>query len=1014
MVSKIKACTSLLLTWVLSCNLLAQQYPSAHYTTSEGLPNNAIRALYNDSRDLLWIGTENGVAIRENGAFRNFTTADGLAFNSCWAIAEDILGNIWLGSYGGGLSFFDGEKFTAFGTAEGAFDGRIRTIYPYKDDVFIGTENGVAIINILTHEVTIIPESIFDSPQSYVSGFFEYEDRVFFTTYGVGLHEIIFSDNRVSAKKINDQKLIYSIGLIDGKLFTSDKELLNELSLENFIKGEDPENTYGLTIFWDFIKIPSGEILGAAWGIFSKNGGVYHLKDGQLTSMEVRYGIPSKEVLQLEFSPKRNKLFIGTKDQGLFVIRLDDGLIYHESDQYEIINIQELGTTQLLLQENGLKFTKKDQNSDLLISNQVFKEIQKRYYRSGMKVPKFEDDFFELRADIKASAIEFYGMQIHQNLAWVNTSIGIYAFNEQGGCLKYLPIHTYQFSFTEEGKLVETNPYGGVRIYEDLDRLHYQYYSKDLPSTPTQVTGIAASNGSLYFASVFTGLYEWNGKEFISYLDQGIWSELKLKHIKAYQKDQLVLASEFGSIFIVETKPSFRIVQEITRDKISGKNILFLESFEGHLLIGTEKGVNIYFEGNIRLINDENGINLTSFNQPSLLGSSLYLPVNQGYYHLSLNKILAPEPRQFDLGIGRLTINHDPAPESDYSWFKYKKKSITLSHQNNTIYLDLKPEGSVFPDQLQYRYRLKSDASWSPYTYDRSLAFPYLPTGKYILEVEVLDTHTGSVNSFRLLTIQVNPPFYLNPWLIGFSLLALILVGIGIYQNKIKNYRKNEQKRISIQNRINDLKIEALRSQLNPHFIFNAINSIQYYILNNQEEDAVEFLGKFSKLMRQTLDISSKKLITLQDDITFIQSYIDIENERIGNRLHWKINFDFIKDEKDLINLKNYLVPPMLTQPFVENVFVHAFSRQHPNPELTISYYTHQEGILKCEITDNGRGIQEKKKASLHESRGVQLIEERINLVLQNPEIKPVTMTSQPDKGTQVTLLIPYEKAPPK
>ncbi|SNS10345.1 hypothetical protein SAMN06295967_103185 [Belliella buryatensis] len=1009
---KLKAAALLLLTGVLSMTLFAQQYPSMQYTTADGLPNNSIRALYNDSRDLLWIGTENGVAVRENGTFRNFTTADGLAFNNCWAIAEDILGNIWLGSYGGGLSFFDGVKFTAFGTADGTFDGRIRTIYSYKDDIFIGTENGVAIINISTLEVTVIPESIFDNQQSYISGFFEYEDRVFFTTYGVGLHEIIFSDNHVSAKKISDQKLIYSIGLIDDKLFTSDKELLNKFPLDNFIKGEDPENSYGSTIFWDFLKIPSGEILGAAWGIYSNNGGVYHLKYGQLKSMEVLYDIPSKEILQLEFSPKRNKLFVGTKDQGLFVIRLDDGLIYHKSDQYKIINIQELGSSQLLLQENGMQFTKKDQNGEFLIPNQTFKEIQSSYYSSGKKIPKFEDDFFELKADTKASAIEFYGMQIHQNLAWVNTNIGIYAFDERGKCLKYIPIHTYQFSFTKEGKLVETNPYGGVRIYEDLDKLIYQYYSKDLPTTPTQVTGIAASNGSLFFASVFTGLYEWNGKEFISYLDKGIWSELKFKHIKAYKKDQLVLATEFGSIFIVETNPEFRIVQEITRDVISGKNILFIESYEEHLFIGTEAGVNIYHEGNVRLINNENGLKLASFKQPSLLGSSLYLPVGLGYYHLSLDNILTPEPRQFDLGIGKLTINHDPAPESDYSWFKYKKKNITLSHRNNTIYLDLKPEGSIFPDQLQYRFRLNSNTPWSPFTFDRRLAFPYLPSGNYTLEVEVLDTHTRLSSNFYLLNIQVNPPFYLNPWFISFILIGLILIFVGIYHNRIRNYRQEEQKRIAIQNRINDLKIEALRSQLNPHFIFNAINSIQYYILNNQEEDAVEFLGKFSKLMRQTLDISSKKLITLLDDIKFIQSYIEIENERMGNRLHW--NIDFIVDDKDLSDLKNYLVPPMLIQPFVENVFVHAFSRQHPNPELTISYYIYQEGILKCEITDNGRGIQAKNKVSLHESRGVYLIEERINLILQNPDLKPVTLTSQADKGTKVTLLIPYEKAPPK
>ena len=157
----------------------AQTVPSKNYTTLEGLSNNAVKSLFLDSRGLLWIGTENGVSLLQSGKITNFYESDGLAFNSCWAITEDNQGNIWFGSYGGGISKFDGSKFIPLGIPEGLLDGRIRHFFPYKNKIFIGTENGLSIIDINTHQVIGIQESISDNPQSYISGFFLHQDYLY-------------------------------------------------------------------------------------------------------------------------------------------------------------------------------------------------------------------------------------------------------------------------------------------------------------------------------------------------------------------------------------------------------------------------------------------------------------------------------------------------------------------------------------------------------------------------------------------------------------------------------------------------------------------------------------------------------------------------------------------------------------------------------------------------------------------------------------------------------------------
>jgi len=171
---------------------IAQQIASFNFTTADGLPNNAVRSLLVDSRGILWIGTENGISKLENGVFQNFYESDGLGFNSCWAIAEDKNGNLWFGSYGGGISVFDGKKFHVFTIEDGLADSRIRHFYSYQDKMLIGTEDGVSVADLQTFEISSIPGSVRNNDLNYTSGFFEADNRLFYSTYRSGSYEILW------------------------------------------------------------------------------------------------------------------------------------------------------------------------------------------------------------------------------------------------------------------------------------------------------------------------------------------------------------------------------------------------------------------------------------------------------------------------------------------------------------------------------------------------------------------------------------------------------------------------------------------------------------------------------------------------------------------------------------------------------------------------------------------------------------------------------------------------------
>jgi sensor histidine kinase YesM len=155
-------------------------------------------------------------------------------------------------------------------------------------------------------------------------------------------------------------------------------------------------------------------------------------------------------------------------------------------------------------------------------------------------------------------------------------------------------------------------------------------------------------------------------------------------------------------------------------------------------------------------------------------------------------------------------------------------------------------------------------------------------------------------------------------------------------------------------------------------------------------------MGEFSKLIRQTLNNSSKQKINLADEIKYLQTYIRLENMRFKNAIAFKWNCT------NDIDTHEVLIPPMLLQPFIENVFVHAFDNQSVNPTLEVTFKI-DDAILICEIKDNGKGMSTENINKLNHSKGIGLVKERITL-FQKDIVEPVTINSILNKGTTVII----------
>ncbi len=244
-----------------------------------------------------------------------------------------------------------------------------------------------------------------------------------------------------------------------------------------------------------------------------------------------------------------------------------------------------------------------------------------------------------------------------------------------------------------------------------------------------------------------------------------------------------------------------------------------------------------------------------------------------------------------------------------------------------------------------------------------------------------------------------------NTWLIGMAIFLCFLV-IAIYFI----YKFQRQKTIIASQNAHLLKQKLLISQMNPHFIFNALNAIQNFILKKDPLAASGYLANFSTLVRMILDFSRKDFIDLQSELKFLKNYLDLQQLRTNNNFEYRFEFDETV-EPDLI-----AVPPMLTQPFIENAIEHGgFDAQ--NKGLIIIRYKINGDDLTCEIEDNGIGMENSlgiktKKSSTHESLALKITEERIETLYPTKQNKGIQILDKknisPDKsGVLISFTIP-------
>lgn len=391
--------------------------------------------------------------------------------------------------------------------------------------------------------------------------------------------------------------------------------------------------------------------------------------------------------------------------------------------------------------------------------------------------------------------------------------------------------------------------------------------------------------------------------------------------------------------------------------------------------IVTDVNENVFFSSNAGLhvfvkkhhkvikLNTTDGLPSNSLHNAFKLleNSNLLVGFENKFTMIDLKGVLESQLRD-KFEITKVLINGEVFPTTN---------KLILSKDQNNISIYFSTFSYLDKSKIFYKYRINKE-EWIDLGNQSALMFNYLPPGTYHIEVVAIDHLGNQQNKVLNFTIDKKPAFTQSNLFYGLLTLFVLLLVFVLFKYSV--YRKTKEKHYQL--KVKEAEMKMLRAQMNPHFMFNTLNSINSYIIQNKTDDASKYLGTFSKLMRNILESSKQQFIPLVQEIKTTKLYLQLEAVRLDHIFDFKIIID------DLINIDEVLVPPLIVQPFAENAIWHGL-RHVTNRKgiLVIRFMIKSEDTLLIEIEDNGIGRKKSNELKInkkHQSYGVQITEERI------------------------------------
>jgi len=996
---------SLLLTIVVQG--YSQKYSFVQYSVKDGLAQTQVYAISSDDEGYLWFGTAGGVSKFDGENFNNYSSANGLVNNVVIDI-KSHQGYTWIIT-SKGITSIKGNQINSFDLLEVINGSSIScaTISKARASLIIAIKNQeIMEIPILDSGELDLNNTInLSSPLgagSKVRNLFEDNTgKIWVASKGfVGFLDesfgpemewksimIEYSNNNVSDIK-QDKEGNYWISVYDEGLYMWNNKLVQQYTIEEGLNSNLIRSIY----------IDKEDRVWTA----SKNG--VSLIDGErIASFTSKNGLPNNSVEKI-FEDNEGNIWLASDGSGVFRYTSDEFVVFDKSnglgsDYVMTITEDQEGKKWFgtygngVSSWNGKSFEYYNVENQKLCNNVVWSSLTDRennlwfgtsnglMFFSENEITTFKDE--EWMPSNKITSL--YDNSSDSLELWVGSSKGLSILKSREGKIvgvdKEMPLRNIRAIEKGINSQVWLGTSKGVYV-TDGNFLEPWIYNDKLDDKV--VYAIENYKDSLWFIGTSNGLYATDGIHVDRISLSDAYSSNYINFIKIENDKYAWIGTNFG-IFEIDLSLFFKDIKNGIKQHTENSGIASVETnlnavFEdkqGQLWMGTGEGL-IRFDRSKRI------------ESKRVVVPNVYLKEVQLFLKKTDWKKYAESVNAF---------NNIPV-------------SPSLSHKKNylTFYFDAVALSNF--DQLRYRIKLDGlDEDWSPLIWQNSFTYTNLSYGDYTFNVKA---STDGKNWSETLTFDftIRKPYYLKWWfflLVFLALLGLVLLVVN-WQIKI-NKRKRLTEKLLYKSKLLALEQQTLNASMNRHFIFNALNSIQYYINSQDRLSANRYLTSFAKLIRKNLDssVSGSGLVTVADEIERLELYITLEHMR------FKEKFEYIIDVKKDVDVEHIKIPAMILQPFVENSIWHGILPQSEGGKISIRIFNIPTGI-QFEIEDNGIGYdvsKAKKTSNTHHSRGMLITAGRIEIMKKVNEKKmtingPYQMNNEAGEsiGTKVEITL--------
>ena len=960
---------SLLVVISLFCFKLlhAQSYNYQHYDVSNGLSGLTVYKIIQDREGFMWFATETGLSRFDGTNFKNFSTADGLPDNEIIDLSIDSKGRMWILPFTNAICYYKDGLFH-----NQKNDSLLARISLISEPTNIAEgENGELIILDRRQIVIVTPEKklrIINRLENHLIspyGAVLVENNTISVPVAYGVEHAKFSFLNISEDSFylsppeDARQYIWTTSLTSLlkpslKIFQVGKFLkILQKGKKSYVTV--PDNMLGFDLLNDsmlFVNCSDKVLL-------------YNFYQHQYTDTFLLNKVVTNSFLDSEGS-----YWFATNGYGVYRLASTAFVNYNFVVGGNLLPVYSIAKSNQKLYVGTNRGKVWDIN---LINNSISANVE---VSSPGENRITGIAFYDAKTIVASSSLESLcifengkktrlikgasGKDLYydKDQILISTIVGVYKlkFGETISDPAFLTTRTTCSIFFQNDYFIGTLK--GLFRTKETNIKDSIFLGEKFPLLTSRISALAKTNHSIWVATYGNGIIEFDGEKILSHYTQ---------------------ANGLSS--------------NMCRD-------IFVSG--GKLWVGTDKGLN-EIDLTLNKISNKyttkDGLSSDIINCIYVENDSVFVGTPYGLTFFSPNAIDKKS-------IAVLNVNKIASKDS--VWLAYAD-SFTLKPSDNKFYIDYACVSFKSNGNIHYYYRLVGlDNEWHN-TKETSINYPSLPPGNYQFQLYAVNAFGKKSNEVKI-SFSIESFFYQKAWFLTIVCILGILIVWYFVSRRIKKIRAEQNDKLRTQKRLTELEQLAFRAQMNPHFIFNCLNSIQQYIFSKSALEANKFITDFSSLIRQTLDLSAKKNISLAEEIRYISTYLSLEHTRFDKSFDYSINID------GNLNTEEIFLPPLLMQPFVENAIRHGI-RNLNNREGVINIDFSLAGdYLVYQLTDNGIGIEGSlklrgKNVIEHQSKGMTLIQKRIE-ALNEESSKSIEMTidyldiSQ-KKETKVILRLP-------